>query len=211
MPTELVLHSPVEGTLWGLTSFPAFLGRSPACVRVTDPLVSRVHARIVVTGEGFRIEDMGSLNGVAVDGVKVTSRVLHEGSRIKVGDTELVVRKAAGVPVALPAAPPAAAPKAFEAAKPVPAPRPVMPAPRPSAAKSAAPGMLGAVAFGGACVVQGALVAALLGILALPGAADPLGRLVAASALSLQSILALTFVFVAVTTGRVAPSEALRT
>ncbi len=46
------------------------IGRSLDChLTIEDPLVSRQHARIVIDDEGGSVEDMGSRNGVRVDGV----------------------------------------------------------------------------------------------------------------------------------------------
>ena len=53
------------------------IGRSLDChLTLEDPLVSRRHARIVVDEAGARIEDMGSRNGVRVNGA-----VIHEPVR----------------------------------------------------------------------------------------------------------------------------------
>lgn len=66
------------------------IGRLPECdVLLTDNLVSRMHARISVQGEGVVVEDLHSTNGVYVNGVKVGhSTVLCEGDRILIGTTE---------------------------------------------------------------------------------------------------------------------------
>jgi pSer/pThr/pTyr-binding forkhead associated (FHA) protein len=66
------------------------IGRLPECdVLLTDTLVSRMHARISVQGEGVVVEDLHSTNGVYVNGVKVGhSTVLCEGDRILIGTTE---------------------------------------------------------------------------------------------------------------------------
>jgi hypothetical protein len=72
----------------GLTT----LGRSEDCeVTIEDPLVSRRHAQIVVDGEEVRVVDLGSRNGVRVNGLPVTSTaVLHDGDRIRIGTQDLV-------------------------------------------------------------------------------------------------------------------------
>jgi pSer/pThr/pTyr-binding forkhead associated (FHA) protein len=67
------------------------LGRDPACHVVIDrPLVSRRHARISVEGRRVTIEDLGSMNGVFVNGARVThSRDLFDGDWITIGSEEL--------------------------------------------------------------------------------------------------------------------------
>jgi pSer/pThr/pTyr-binding forkhead associated (FHA) protein len=58
-----------------------------------DALVSRRHARIVVEPAAIRLEDLGSVNGVYVNGQRVNgTRLLVAGDRIVIGKQELVVR-----------------------------------------------------------------------------------------------------------------------
>jgi len=73
------------------------IGRgSDADIRINDPGISREHARIVVSGRGpdavIDIEDLGSTNGILVNGQRVRSATLAEGSRIEMGNTRLLVR-----------------------------------------------------------------------------------------------------------------------
>ena len=72
------------------------LGRgTDADVRINDPGISRLHARISVHGARdpqVTIEDMGSTNGIVVDGRRVQSASLREGSRIELGSTRMLVR-----------------------------------------------------------------------------------------------------------------------
>jgi putative peptide zinc metalloprotease protein len=55
---------------------------------IDDDSISRRHARIVRTPDGFRVEDLGSLNGTRVDGLPAPATV-RDGSRIEVGDVAL--------------------------------------------------------------------------------------------------------------------------
>ncbi|MEM9074692.1 MAG: FHA domain-containing protein [Myxococcota bacterium] len=73
------------------------IGRSPDCqVTIEDPLVSRRHARILIDEESAQIEDLGSRNGVVVNGEKVEgARPLSDGDRIRLGTQELVFYKGA--------------------------------------------------------------------------------------------------------------------
>ncbi len=62
------------------------LGRSEKCqVVLDDDSVSRQHARIDVTPEGYTIQDMGSTNGVLVNDQLVESQILRTGDRIQLG------------------------------------------------------------------------------------------------------------------------------
>jgi DNA-binding winged helix-turn-helix (wHTH) protein len=59
--------------------------------------VSRRHARIVVSGDGATLEDLGSKNGTFVKGEAVTKpRPLKDGDRIRIGTVEMTVRRYAG-------------------------------------------------------------------------------------------------------------------
>jgi pSer/pThr/pTyr-binding forkhead associated (FHA) protein len=68
------------------------IGRSLDChVTLEDPLVSRRHARIVVDQAGARIEDMGSRNGVRVNGGVISDPVqLQNSDRIRIGTQDFV-------------------------------------------------------------------------------------------------------------------------
>lgn len=68
------------------------IGRSPDChVTIEDPLVSRQHARIVVDEHGATCEDLGSRNGVQVNGHPIRAIVkLVDRDRVRIGTQELV-------------------------------------------------------------------------------------------------------------------------
>ncbi len=72
------------------------LGRSTeADVRIDDPGVSRRHCEIR-TGTPSTIQDLGSTNGIVVDGQHTTRATLRDGSRIVVGNTTIIYRQAEG-------------------------------------------------------------------------------------------------------------------
>jgi hypothetical protein len=68
------------------------IGRSLDChVTIEDPLVSRQHGRIVIDDEKAVIEDLGSRNGVKLNGVTVRGSVpLNDGDRLRIGTQDLV-------------------------------------------------------------------------------------------------------------------------
>ncbi len=64
-----------------------------ASVSLDDPDVSRQHARLVVTTDGITLFDLGSKNGVSVEGRRVEDSVaLRHGDELTVGDVTLRVR-----------------------------------------------------------------------------------------------------------------------
>ncbi len=87
------------------------LGRSrTADVRVSDPRASRAHARVRVRADGTTIEDLGSKNGVVVNGVRIDRRPwpLAPGDEVVLGETSLALEDpwAPCEPAALDLAPP---------------------------------------------------------------------------------------------------------
>lgn len=70
----------------------AVIGRSPECsITIEDPLISRRHACIKLIQERASIEDLGSRNGVRVNGQLIKGRhLLEDGDRIRIGTQELV-------------------------------------------------------------------------------------------------------------------------
>ena len=86
----------VNGVRHPLTPPGFSIGRgTDADLRINDPGVSRLHARINVvdtaTGQQVSIEDLGSTNGITVDGVRTRQATLGEGSRIEIGTTRLSI------------------------------------------------------------------------------------------------------------------------
>jgi hypothetical protein len=72
------------------------LGRSTdADVRIDDPGVSRRHCEIR-SGTPSTVQDLGSTNGIVVDGQHTTHATLRDGSRIVVGSTTIIYRQAEG-------------------------------------------------------------------------------------------------------------------
>ena len=69
------------------------IGRGTATgLQLIDPQVSRLHARIYRVGDHWRIEDMGSRNGVYVDEQRLRSpRRIAFGVRFRVGDSLLLL------------------------------------------------------------------------------------------------------------------------
>ncbi len=66
---------------------PLILGRNPDCdVPLDGKAVSWEHAEIVWSGRSAVIRDLGSTNGVMVDGAKVHEAPLEEGALIRLGD-----------------------------------------------------------------------------------------------------------------------------
>ncbi|MBI5536224.1 MAG: FHA domain-containing protein [Deltaproteobacteria bacterium] len=69
------------------------IGRSTECqLSLDDPLVSRKHALLVVADSNVEVQDLGSRNGVLVNGTKIEgSTRLADGDMITIGSQEMVL------------------------------------------------------------------------------------------------------------------------
>ncbi len=69
---------------------PIAIGRLPECdITLSDPRVSRRHAEVRPDHGGWRVVDLGSMNGTTVNGVRVTDHELVDGDEVEVGSTVL--------------------------------------------------------------------------------------------------------------------------
>ena len=59
---------------------------------LADPAVSRKHAGIRKVESNYELADLGSTNGVYVNGEKVAKKKLALGDVIRVGTTEMVFK-----------------------------------------------------------------------------------------------------------------------
>ena len=86
----------VNGARYPLQQPGLTIGRGEGSdLRINDPGISRQHARILVNGFGadaqVSIDDLGSTNGITVDGQRVQHASLHPGSRVGIGSTALTI------------------------------------------------------------------------------------------------------------------------
>jgi pSer/pThr/pTyr-binding forkhead associated (FHA) protein len=65
------------------------VGRAPDnMVVIDDPSVSSRHAQVELTGETYRIKDLGSTNGTRVNGTPITETSLRFDDRIRFGGVD---------------------------------------------------------------------------------------------------------------------------
>lgn len=93
-PGRMVLE--VNGVRHPLVAPGILIGRgTEADLRLNDPGVSRRHALISVSGDPnhpvITIEDLGSTNGVHVNGGRINKTRIGEGARIEIGNTRMLV------------------------------------------------------------------------------------------------------------------------
>jgi len=79
-----------EGKHNVLSGSRVLLGRSRECdIMVNDPNVSRRHAELRSDGGRWSVVDLGSTNGIKVNGRRVDQRELSDGDKLTLGVTDL--------------------------------------------------------------------------------------------------------------------------
>jgi pSer/pThr/pTyr-binding forkhead associated (FHA) protein len=91
MATLTVTSGPAEGRKIECKG-EVVVGREGVDFVVDDDQMSRRHAAIRMGPSGVEIEDLGSLNGTFVDGERISTADLHDGSTITVGRSRLTFR-----------------------------------------------------------------------------------------------------------------------
>lgn len=96
LTTITVVEGPDKGKNFELGPGSRMAGRDPSVdILLSDPLVSKLHARFDVSPGNLRVVDLNSANGVVLDDSQVTRADLTDGQRILLGDTVLQVSIAA--------------------------------------------------------------------------------------------------------------------
>jgi hypothetical protein len=84
----------IDGERHPLDKRVVVLGRSQDCdVQLADPNVSRRHAEVRQEESSFWIVDLGSTNGMEVNGRRLRQSKLEDGDRITLGSTEVVFER----------------------------------------------------------------------------------------------------------------------
>ena len=85
---RLVITTPQATSEFTLEQDAYTVGRSATNdIVVDDPIVSRQHARLERTPEGYKITDLGSLNGLLYGTEAITERILKDGDVLYIGDS----------------------------------------------------------------------------------------------------------------------------
>lgn len=87
----LVKRGPIAGSTFLLEADATTVGRSPeSAVFLDDVTVSRAHAVFERRGDGaWFVRDVGSLNGIYVNGEQVEETVLATGDEVQIGKFKL--------------------------------------------------------------------------------------------------------------------------
>lgn len=88
----IVRSGPQAGDRFDLVNDETRLGRHPESeIMLDDITVSRRHATIERTAEGYVVSDVGSLNGTYVNQERIDRAVLQHGDELQVGKFRLVL------------------------------------------------------------------------------------------------------------------------
>jgi len=86
-PSLVVLSGGLQGTDYPIEQASTLVGRGPGVdLALDDETLSRQHASIEFADGGLRLRDLGSLNGVSINGGVVKSGELKHGDRFQLGD-----------------------------------------------------------------------------------------------------------------------------
>lgn len=92
----IVVAGGAEGSEFPIEQEHLTLGRGPGVeLAFADTSMSRQHAAIEFSKEGFSIRDLGSTNGTRVNGSEIQGAELKHGDRIEIGEHafQLVIEK----------------------------------------------------------------------------------------------------------------------
>jgi signal transduction histidine kinase len=91
VPRLIVIKGPDEGKTFDLTGAQLKIGRDPSNpIRMVDTEVSRRHAELRQSVEGYSVVDVGSANGTFVNGQAIKEALLRSGDLIQIGQSTLV-------------------------------------------------------------------------------------------------------------------------
>jgi hypothetical protein len=87
----VVFNGDAPGRIYAMTRATVVVGRDDEVdMQVLDASVSARHARIVNSGQGFEVEDLGSTNGMFLGGERIRRAELQNGDRLTVGGVDLM-------------------------------------------------------------------------------------------------------------------------
>ena len=89
LPAELAMVGGLPAQVFEVTKA-AEIGRSAQCpIHLPEPSVSRHHARLEWTYQGWLLRDLGSSNGSYVNGERRSEQLLSDDDLIQLGDIQL--------------------------------------------------------------------------------------------------------------------------
>ncbi|MED6327919.1 MAG: FHA domain-containing protein [Actinomycetota bacterium] len=95
VPTDcglfVVESGPKAGARYGLEADRTTVGRhGDADILLDDVTVSRRHVEVERVGDRYLVRDLGSLNGLWLNGVRIDNGELHDGDELRIGRFKLL-------------------------------------------------------------------------------------------------------------------------
>jgi pSer/pThr/pTyr-binding forkhead associated (FHA) protein len=82
------MTGPNRGKVYYLVEKRIIIGRSDSAdIQIIDNKISREHAEVSFTGEGYSITDLGTPNGIVINDTKVVQKKLIDGEKIVIGQS----------------------------------------------------------------------------------------------------------------------------
>ncbi|WP_206811805.1 FhaA domain-containing protein [Paradesulfitobacterium ferrireducens] len=89
-----IIEGPDTGKIFPLTEGSFYIGRHTQCELIlSDPEVSRRHAALTQSEQGWMLDDLGSTNGTWVNNQRITLNAVAPGDRIQLGQTVMVIKR----------------------------------------------------------------------------------------------------------------------
>lgn len=86
-----VASGPDSGVVFVITGPSVMIGRGEECdIMLTDLKTSRKHVQILNDGFSWKVKDLGSANGITLNGSVVKSQEIRSQDQIELGDTRLL-------------------------------------------------------------------------------------------------------------------------
>src|SRR5262249_25459422 len=84
----------VDGERYPVSKRVTVIGRAQDCdLQLTDPNISRRHAEVRQEETSYWIVDLGSTNGMEVNGRRLRQAKLEDGDRVTLGSTDVVFER----------------------------------------------------------------------------------------------------------------------
>lgn len=80
-----ILQGPERGGVYPIHKPRVTIGRTNADINVDDPLVSRLHCALEISGEEVLLRDLGSSNGTLMDNKLIETAKLSSGASFQIG------------------------------------------------------------------------------------------------------------------------------
>lgn len=91
--TLQVMNTALQGREFALEGGNVVIGRAPDCqIQIDQNSVSRAHVRITEQGGRFLVQDLGSRNGMKINGIEMSEAELRSGDVLHVGEVQLRFR-----------------------------------------------------------------------------------------------------------------------